>query len=162
MRIRCIMQPKTVLAFPPLATSVGATKRKTTKFAKLRERKLKGAAFALSRCQGDRILANRQDFVQYVILDTPLRSPDTSQELNARPDEHVLSHTGLPWLDLAADEDRRNVRGQNFFVQLSVEFPAVQMGDDEIVAGWTFEPTEGPSSLEHLGQRLQESLASRN
>ena len=36
------------------------------------------------------------------------------------------------------------------------------MGNAEVVAGWTSEPGEGASSLKHLGQRLQESLASRD
>ena len=80
-----VVQPKTVLAFPPLAARVRPRVREPRPHAKLRQRQLKGAAFALSRCQGGRILADRQDLVQYVILDTPLRGLDTPRaEYQAR------------------------------------------------------------------------------
>ena len=36
------------------------------------------------------------------------------------------------------------------------------MTDDEVVDGWTFQAGNGSRSLEHLGERLSESLAARD
>ena len=156
------MQSKAVLGLPPLATRVRPTKRKTQPARDLLKRQLQGATAALSRCQGGRVLAKCQDSIEHVVPDASLGGRATSEQKDTWPEEHVLSHASLPWLDLASDEGRRDAWWDEDFVELLIEHHSAPVRDDQIISGWTFEGAEGASSLQHLGHRLSETLATRD
>ena len=84
-----------------------------------------------------------------------------SEQLDARPDEHILGDEGLSSLRVTPDEDRGDILREEDFDELPVQEHPAPVGDDEVINGWTFESGEGTSSLEHVGERLS-SLAARD
>ena len=126
----------------------------------LRVRQRNGIAYALCGFNGCRVLPQRGDSVQNVVSNTLARSLCASDQFNSRPEEHILSGAHLPLLGPRADKSRSDPVGQKSLVQLPVQEDPAPMGNTEVVAGWTFEPSEGAGCLKHLFQRLQESISS--
>jgi len=110
-------------------------------------------------CHSNRVITDRQDLVEHVIANGFSSGLTASEKLDARPDEHILGDAGLPPLGLAADEDRDDILWEEGFVELPVQEHPSSMTDYEVVDGWTFQAGNGSRSLEHLGERLSESLA---
>jgi hypothetical protein len=119
-------------------------------------------SFALRRCHSNRVLTDCQDFVEHVVANGFSGGLHASEQFDTRPDENILGDAGLSALRLAPDEDRGDVLREEGFVELSIEEHPSSMTDYEVVDGWTFEGAQSTSSLQHLGERLSESLAARD
>ena len=156
------MQTQRVRKLRALPTRVGLRETQPHPITDLRQRQLNGIAFALSKHQGDRVLPERGDPVKHVVPDTLSRCVYTAEQLDAGPQEHALRRAHLSFLGACADEARSDAFGEEGFVELPVQDHAAPVANAQIVPGWTFEPNEGASSLQHLGKRLREALATRD
>ena len=154
------MQPKRVRKLRSLARGVGLSKTQAQPITDLRVRKLKGLACALRDLQGDNVLPKPQNGVHDVVANVFTRGLDTAQELQAIPEEHVLRAAHLPPFRSRTEKAWSDSWGTECFVELPVQEHPPPMTDDQILESWTLEPTHGASSLQHFGQRLEESISS--
>ena len=159
MDIRGVVTPQRVREFRSLTRRVSLSVAQAQPLTDLRKRQLNGIAFALGQHQSGRVPLKRGDSVQNVVSNFAKRL-DTAEKLDPRPKKHGLRLAHLPLLGFGADKSRKNPFGQKGFVELPVQEDPAPMGDAEVVAGWTFEPSEGAGCLKHLGQRLLESISS--
>ena len=156
------MQPQRVRKLRSLARGVGLSKAQAQPIADLRIRKLKGLACALRDLQGDNVLPKPQNGVHDIVANVFTRGLDTAQELQTFPEEHVLRAAHLPPFRSSTDEAWSDSWGEECFVELPVQEHPPPMTDDQILESWTFESGQGARSLQHFGQRLEESISSLN
>ena len=158
--IRRVMQPKRGIGLPPLTRCIRARIGEPRPGSDLIKRQINGCRFALLRTKPRGVLAEALDDIEDIILDPPRTGGTASQQFDSWPEQHALGRAELAFGGLGSDEDWVYVLGKEGAVERSVESHALSMADYEIVASGAGPCAQHLAGLQHLGERLRESLAS--